>query len=54
MVCSYVQLVYDFQKGEGNFCLLSTFSETSDHSDELKAFRELGFKLPTQMYVSDA
>ena len=46
------QLVYDYQKGEGNFSLLSTFSETSDHSDELniQTFRELGFELPTRMY----
>ena len=45
-----LQLVYDFQKGEANFSLLSTFSEASD-SDELniQAFRELGFELPSQM-----
>ena len=45
--------MYDFQKGEGNFSLLSTFSETSDHSDELnmQSFRELGFELLSQEYV---
>ena len=56
LVCYFLvvlQLVYDFQKGEGNFSLLSTFSEASEYSDELniQTFRDLGFELPSQMYV---
>ena len=51
----FIQLVYDFQKGEGNFSLLS-YTETDEHSDELhiQAFRELGFELPSRTYISDA